>query len=436
MSRWAWLSTSLTRNTGIFGEFDRCYAIGSPFTKHVSGDNGKLPLPISGKLFEHIIKTFNLSTTFLTIHNTGLATYTSTVSSRTRGDGSQWDSAQFVIQQNRAYSALSMALTFNIKSGRTRVLLFGAETGLLLELFEYLNSMSPQPYGPMVTATIVLELQAQRLTMTLQDCHNSIYSIETSTGMRQFNYAHERGDISHQDWKNLDLISITRDLSSFLTRFAFIKLQAETGTYLVQQMAETTRLLISQIGKDQPSSHIDDQHAIILKLKHIRNWYLGIEARCRYLTERTAAQTQTVYCLIASQDNLTNIDITRASHIIAKESHKESEAMRTIAELGRQDNQLMIQVAQDSRAVALAAARDSAAMQVISAVTILFLPATFTATFFSMTFFDFSGTEGPRVSPLTWIYVVVTIVLTIVIQLAWAETSKRKRARITQGVSS
>lgn len=53
--------------------------------------------------------------------------------------------------------------------------------------------------------------------------------------------------------------------------------------------------------------------------------------------------------------------------------------MRTMAELARRDTDLMIQVAKDSRAVAVATAQDSASMQVIAAVTILFLPATFTA---------------------------------------------------------
>lgn len=53
--------------------------------------------------------------------------------------------------------------------------------------------------------------------------------------------------------------------------------------------------------------------------------------------------------------------------------------MRALAQLSRRDNELMIQVAKDSRAIAVATARDSAAMQVIAAVTILFLPATFTA---------------------------------------------------------
>lgn len=62
---------------------------------------------------------------------------------------------------------------------------------------------------------------------------------------------------------------------------------------------------------------------------------------------------------------MTDIDIARSS--------------RDIAEMSRRDNQLMLRVADESRAVALATARDSAAMRVIAAVTVLFLPATFTA---------------------------------------------------------
>ena len=53
--------------------------------------------------------------------------------------------------------------------------------------------------------------------------------------------------------------------------------------------------------------------------------------------------------------------------------------MQAIAKLSRQDNKLMLKLAEDSRAVALATARDNAAMRVIAAVTILFLPATFTS---------------------------------------------------------
>ncbi len=200
---------------------------------------------------------------------------------------------EFIIQQNRAYSALSVAITFHVRTGKTRVLLFGLETELLSELFAYLGAMSPLPYGPMVIPAATMELQAQRFNRTVQGCHDSIYNIEAATGMRQFNYSFEQRG-SRQDWKSLDLISITRELSSFLSRFAFLKLQAETGVYLIQQMAQTTQSLIERLDHDATRSHRNDQHRIASKLGDMQSWYLGIAARCRYLHERTTAQTQTV----------------------------------------------------------------------------------------------------------------------------------------------
>lgn len=111
---------------------------------------------------------------------------------------------------------------------------------------------------------------------------------------------------------------------------------------------------------------------------------------------------------------------------------------------------LMKALAEDSKAVAMATARDSAAMRVIAVVTILFLPATFTAvrsvllvyylallmnnlqTFFSTTFFDFKPQEQTRVvSGWIWLYFVITILLTAAIQVAWYVSSKLKEREIT-----
>ncbi|KAI0180526.1 hypothetical protein GGR52DRAFT_531722 [Hypoxylon sp. FL1284] len=415
MSKWACISTSLKERLGVFGDFSQCLTFHSriqsttpgnitptdspqyssnsraliseqdvhsylddiektkpdvcilAFTNTTRESNGKMPLPISKNLFERIAEGFNISATFLNVLDTGIATYTSTIPSNSRKENSKaWGDAQFVIQQNRAYSAFSIALTFHTRTGKSRALIFGAESWVVSELFRSLNSMSALPYGPMVIPAAAMELQAQWFNKTIKSCQDRIHSIEVTTGMRQFNFPYETNGARTQDWESLDLVSITRDLSSFLSRFAFLKLQAETGAYLLKQMAQTTELLVENSIKDEGHGFdIDGQHDIISKLHEIQSWYLGMAARCRYLTERTTAQSQTVYCLIASQYNLANIEIALAS--------------RNIAELSRRDNELMFQVAKDSRTVAVATARDSAAMQVIAAVTILFLPATFTA---------------------------------------------------------
>ncbi|KAI0380583.1 hypothetical protein F5Y04DRAFT_289290 [Hypomontagnella monticulosa] len=404
------------------------------FTNLANENNGKLPLPVSKDLFERIVQDFNISTAFLNIFDTGLATYTSTIPSSSREDIDESENAQFIIQQNRAYSAFSIGLTFDIRTGKCRVLLFGAEAKAVSELFQRLNSMSPGSCGPMEIPAIAMELQARGFTATIKNCQNRVHSIEIATGMRQFNFSFEKRGTSPEDWKTLDLISITRDLSSFLSRFAFLKLQAETGVYLIERMTRTTEVLIERIRGEEHRVDTNGLYNTISKFDEIRSWYLGMAARCRYLIERTTAQSQTVHCLIVSQYNLTNIDIARRSRDIAEETRKENETMRAIAELSRRDGDLMIQIAKDSRTVAIETARDSAAMQVIATVTVLFLPATFTATFFSMTFFDFLGAERPRISPWSWIYVVVTATLTVLIRLSWATMWKKKKEKITRGI--
>jgi NhaP-type Na+/H+ or K+/H+ antiporter len=49
-----------------------------------------------------------------------------------------------------------------------------------------------------------------------------------------------------------------------------------------------------------------------------------------------------------------------------------------------------------------------------------------------MTFFNFLGSEGPQASPWIWVYVVVTVLLTALIQVTWAIMSKKKERIIGQ----
>lgn len=60
-------------------------------------------------------------------------------------------------------------------------------------------------------------------------------------------------------------------------------------------------------------------------------------------------------------------------------------------------------------------------MRVIAAITIFFLPATFTATFFSTTFFGFNADLNGRIySRWLWLYFVISVILTaIVVAGSW-----------------
>ncbi|KAI0855084.1 hypothetical protein F4860DRAFT_507727 [Xylaria cubensis] len=240
----------------------------------------------------NIIQTFDISASFLTISAT-------IPISR---DGEERDNL------NRVYAAFSIAMTTNPETSRMCVLILGLHVA---------SALTAIPAAAM-------ELQAQQFNNINNGVQEQIGSIEITTRMGQFHYPFETRNTSSRDWKRLDSILTTRDLSSLLSRLAFLELQAETRASLV-------------------------------------------------------------YCLIASRDNLTNIDIARASRSIAEGTRRENEATRTLAEFlsilvttclalpG-----LVIQVANNSKTIAVTTARDSASMQVTATVTILFVPATFT----------------------------------------------------------
>lgn len=76
--------------------------------------------------------------------------------------------------------------------------------------------------------------------------------------------------------------------------------------------------------------------------------------------------------------------------------------------IGQRDDKLNIEIA-------TAARRDSNAMQIIAAVTLVFLPGTFTATLFSTTFFNFQNRTSKVVSWWLWLYFVVMVVLTLAV---------------------
>ncbi|KAI0436134.1 hypothetical protein F4803DRAFT_543320 [Xylaria telfairii] len=73
-----------------------------------------------------------------------------------------------------------------------------------------------------------------------------------------------------------------------------------------------------------------------------------------------------------------------------------------------------------SMLLALAASKDSRHMRTIALVTMVFLPGTFFATVFSMTFFNWKPADGESaVSSLFWVYIAFSVVSTVVTLLAY-----------------
>ncbi|KAJ5961245.1 uncharacterized protein N7479_008395 [Penicillium vulpinum] len=90
--------------------------------------------------------------------------------------------------------------------------------------------------------------------------------------------------------------------------------------------------------------------------------------------------------------------------------------------------------AEYTAAIAIDAKRDSIAMRTISILGIVYLPATFVATLFSMDMFTWGGTSSEEPSSLTaspsiWIYWAVAVPLTVITILVWILWSKRENQK-------
>ncbi|KAK4226558.1 hypothetical protein QBC38DRAFT_221177 [Podospora fimiseda] len=97
------------------------------------------------------------------------------------------------------------------------------------------------------------------------------------------------------------------------------------------------------------------------------------------------------------------------------------------ANIAQRDSQLNLRIAGDQRRLAHASKRDSQAMKGLSLLGALFLPGTFLASIFSMTFFDFQ--TAPSLSPQIWIYFAFAIPLTGVVVLGWLWWDRARQNR-------
>lgn len=185
-----------------------------------------------------------------------------------------------------------MGLTVST-TGKIRILIFGAQTWSLSELFSYLETADISLGDLSISIpTSALELQAQWFTRTINSLRHRVRFIEDTTGMRKPISPQDLRQPA-QDWKELDMVPMTGELSSLLSRFSFLKMQAETALYLIQRMYQHTEALVgTPVGR--PGCAIHDQQGLFIKLENARGCYLGLVAQCDYLMRRTSAQTETV----------------------------------------------------------------------------------------------------------------------------------------------
>ncbi|KAI1456387.1 hypothetical protein F4805DRAFT_229947 [Annulohypoxylon moriforme] len=189
-------------------------------------------------------------------------------------------------------------------------------------------------------------------------------------------------------------------------------------------------------------SIVTDDHASVLdwlEMNHIRNglqtWQTQLKVVVDYL-----AELEELLCkegIEASMDNISQsmgdqgIRIKERILQIINEYDEKIRNCSTVIDgmtfatqtewnhIARVDTQTTLQLSNLTMEISRATQRDGSQMRTIALMTMIFLPGTFVATLFSMTFFDWKIRHDEVISPYIWIYVVTTIVLTVATLGTW-----------------
>lgn len=207
--------------------------------------------------------------------------------------------------------------------------------------------------------------------------------------------------------RSINFEMLTRKLTVLGTQLAWDDSAIDVQHELVDRVLE----LLHRSGRPHAShGRSNTLPPVELRMRQAKDLLRGLKVGTKQIRERVSVQLSTLYSLVSQRDNEISYATAVTSQRIAEASHRE--------------NAIMKQIANDSKEVALRSYKDSASMRTIAMINLVTLPGTFTATFFSTSFFNFK-TDSGVVSGWVWLYGVITIGLTVLLVSPWYFSSRK-----------
>ncbi|KAL2134236.1 hypothetical protein VTI74DRAFT_741 [Chaetomium olivicolor] len=315
---------------------------------------------------------------------------------------------------------LSHSFRTNITTGYAK----GTPSSDIAKSIRHLRACAAQALHPMLLPIIIISHDLSGSTDQKQrEARDWLRNLEHAISMRDEVLEEE----THKYVKDsmVDLDQINRDLVECHSQVLWKRPQAyqEIVKGMQQAMAR-----FWEKARDDPAyggmgGEVDKLHrSLLARLEFYQAKLKGIENYAHITLERLTIQRAALYNIIAQKES-----------------------------------KLGLQMAGEQRRLAHAAKRDSTSMKILSLLGAIFLPATYLASIFSMSFFDFipdgngdssapaapsgggnslgdgssggGGAAWSPVSPLLWIYFAITIPLTLVIVVLWRWWDKRREVR-------
>jgi hypothetical protein len=279
----------------------------------------------------------------------------------------------------------ALAMVHDPQEKSTRAILLGLRNNEVDEVLQSVRRSLQFMSCPATLPCILVDKALDALVKDAEDRRKSLIQICYDTGLHGFHRKSFMGQWDDRDDVDLDV------LMEKLTRLS----DACAGISAVCHMQYTFVDVISAFRKkwDPEGSEKATRNAKQL-LCFFGQFLHGIESKVLYTKNSVKGQVQTIYTLISQRDSQSHIMMAAAS--------------RRLAELSR---------------------KDSTDMRIIAAVTLVFLPATFTATLFSSSFFNFQPPTSDRVSSWIWLYWTITAALTAVVLGGWWHLSRHQQRK-------
>ncbi|KAI2472047.1 hypothetical protein F4781DRAFT_385108 [Annulohypoxylon bovei var. microspora] len=301
-------------------------------------------------------------------------------------------------------------LSYSYRTGITSGFVKGTESSDIVDSLKHLNACRAEVGHPLLLPIIILSHDlSSKGDKRQRDARDWLRRLENAITMR--NEIDER-----ETYSDFDVDGINRDLVECHSQVLWKRPQAYQE--IIKEVKGAMDNFMKYVPEHAPE---EDKHSKALRALHdsmvgrldfYRVKLTGMEHYIHTTLERLHIQRQALYNIMAQKESKLNLEI-----------------------------------ASQQRRVAHATKRDGTAMKTLSLLGAVFLPGTFMASVFSMTFFDFnvgpsddgsggsssdSSSDGATVSKKLWVYFAVTIPLTIIILLFWYYLDRKREKRYTE----
>jgi hypothetical protein len=279
----------------------------------------------------------------------------------------------------------ALAIVHDSVSKSTTAILLGLRANEVDDVLESIQQCIQYMDCPAMLPCIVIDKALDALLKDAELRRKSLLEICYGTGLHGFHRASFKDQYDERD--DLDLDVLMQKLTSLSDACAGISAVCKMQRGFIETVAQIKDEWA--LSNESVSSRYAAQ-----RLRFFAQFLSGVESKISYTQSSAQGQVQTIYTLISQRDSR---------------------------------NQLML--AETTKKLALLSRKDSTDMRVIAAVTLIFLPATFTATFFSTSFLDFTPAESDHVSSWIWLYWVLTFGLTVIVMSAWWFSARQQHRK-------